>query len=120
VIVNLGSLTLLLDSGLNKYIASPISIELAIALNMLLNNYWTFAEKRFSSRSLLKGLIYNKVSFYTFAACYLTFIMLSQLFPDMKPQVSQAAGIVPATIVNYILNAYRISGRRSRPGKRVD
>ena len=37
---------------------------------------------------------------------YGTFVLLSQLFPDVAPQVHQLSGIVPATAVNYFLNSY--------------
>ena len=37
VLVNLGAFTLLLDAGVNKYVASPIAIELSILTNFALN-----------------------------------------------------------------------------------
>ena len=51
VIVNLGIFTLLLQANVNKYIASPISIEVSIITNFLLNNYWTFRSRKSYDRA---------------------------------------------------------------------
>jgi dolichol-phosphate mannosyltransferase len=106
VFVNLGSFTILINSGLNKFIASPISIELSIISNFLLNNYWTFAFRNNEDKLHLKGLKFNIVSFIALGVSYLTFVSLSLLFPDVYHQIHQAIGIIPATIINYLLNSY--------------
>ena len=41
----------MLEFGLHRYQASPISIELSIIANFLINNYWTFRESANRSRS---------------------------------------------------------------------
>ena len=106
VFVNLGTFTVLIRSGLNKFIASPISIEFSIISNFLLNNYWTFKSRNNTDKFHLKGLKFNTVSFIALGFNYLTFISLSFLFPDIMPQIHQAIGIIPATLVNYLLNSY--------------
>ena len=106
VLVNLGFFTLLLMMEINKYIASPIAIELSIIWNFLLNNYWTFRWRKTGSRTRIRGLKFNLVSVIALGVSYGTFVALSIAFPDTKPQIHQLIGIVPATLVNYFLNSY--------------
>jgi len=106
VLVNLGFFTLFLMMEINKYIASPIAIELSIIWNFLLNNYWTFRWRKTGSRTRIRGLKFNLVSVIALGVSYGTFVALSIAFPDTKPQIHQLIGIVPATLVNYFLNSY--------------
>jgi dolichol-phosphate mannosyltransferase len=106
VAVNLGFFTLLLFLGLNKFVASPISIELSILSNFVLNNYWTFRWRNTKDRTRIKGLKYNAISLLSLIFSYGTFVALSLFFPDGQPQVHQLIGIIPATLVNYFLNSY--------------
>jgi dolichol-phosphate mannosyltransferase len=106
VIVNLAFFTLLIELGLSKFFASPISIELGIIFNFLLNNIWTFAHRNSKNSFNLRGLKFNIVSFLTLGVSYSTFVLLSLLFSDVLPQIHQAIGIIPASIVNYLLNVY--------------
>ena len=106
VLVNLGFFTLFLMMEINKYIASPIAIELSIIWNFLLNNYWTFRWRKTGSRTRIRGLKFNLVSVIALGVSYGTFVALSIAFPDTKPQFHQLIGIVPATLVNYFLNSY--------------
>ncbi len=103
VLVNLGVFTLLLAIGVNKYVASPLAIQLSILWNFLLNNYWTFRRQRTKTR--LQGIKLNIV-FLALAVSYGTFVALSFAFPGVAPRVHQLIGIVPATLVNYFLNSY--------------
>ena len=106
VLVNLGFFSLFLMMEINKYIASPIAIELSIIWNFLLNNYWTFRWRKTGSRTRIRGLKFNLVSVIALGVSYGTFVALSIAFPDTKPQFHQLIGIVPATLVNYFLNSY--------------
>lgn len=106
VVVNLGFFTLMMAVGINKYVASPIAIELSIISNFLLNNYWTFRKRKSKDRTRVKGLKFNLVSLVSLGLSYVTFVLLSLEFPDVVPQVHQLIGIVPATLVNYLLNTY--------------
>ena len=106
VVVNLGMFTLLLQFGVNKYIASPVAIELSIISNFLLNNYWTFRWRRVKSGIRVKGLKFNVVSLASLAVSYSTFVGLSVAFPATAPQIHQFVGIIPATLINYFLNSY--------------
>jgi dolichol-phosphate mannosyltransferase len=106
VFVNLGAFTLLVEGGMNKFIASPIAIESSIITNFLFNNFWTFSDRNSTEKLYLKGLKFNIVSFISLFISYSTFVLLSLLFPRIKPQIDQAIGIVPAILVNYYLNSY--------------
>lgn len=106
VIVNLGVFTLLLQAGVNKYLASPISIEASIITNFLLNNYWTFRWRKSQDHVRIKGLKFNAVSLISLGVSYSTFVVLSVLFPATSPAIHQLAGIAPAMFINYFLNSY--------------
>jgi dolichol-phosphate mannosyltransferase len=106
VLLNLGFFTLLLTVRVNKYIASPLAIQLSIFWNFWLNNYWTFRSRRTNDRTLLKGVKFNIVSLLALAVSYGTFVALSHAFPLVAPSVHQLIGIVPATLINYFLNSY--------------
>ena len=106
VAVNLGFFTLLLFLGLNKFVASPISIEISIISNFIFNNYWTFRDRNTKDKTRIKGLKFNTVSLLSLILSYGTFVTLSLFFPDVQPQVHQFIGIIPATLINYFLNSY--------------
>jgi dolichol-phosphate mannosyltransferase len=106
VFINLGFFTAFLAMGLNKYIASPIAIEISIVSNFLFNNYWTFSSRRTKDRARIRGLKFNIVSLVSLALSYGAFVGLTSAFPDTAPQVHQLIGIVPGTMVNYLLNSY--------------
>jgi len=106
VVVNLACFLLLVRLGMNKFLASPLAIELAIIHNFLLNNYWTFRTRRSGDPLLLKGLKFKGVSLLALCLSYSTFLGLSVLFPHTAPYIHQAVAILPATWVNYFLNAY--------------
>ena len=106
VAVNLGVFSLLLMAGMNKYLASPVAIETSIIWNFLLNNFWTFQERKTIHGLRMKGLKFNVVSVLSLTLSYSTFLLLSYLFPHASPQIPQLIGVIPATLVNYFLNSY--------------
>jgi dolichol-phosphate mannosyltransferase len=106
VVVNLASFTVLMNMGLNKFIASPVAIEISIVTNFLLNNFWTFSKRDMNDKIHIRGLKFNIISFVALGISYSTFLILSVIDPTGIPQIHQAAGIVPATLINYFLNSY--------------
>jgi dolichol-phosphate mannosyltransferase len=106
VVVNLVSFTLLMNMGLNKFIASPVAIEFSIISNFLFNNFWTFSHRDVNDKIHIRGLKFNIISFVALGVSYSTFLLLSIINPTGIPQVHQAIGIVPATLINYFLNSY--------------
>ena len=107
VVVNLFMFTLLMNMmGINKYIASPIAIQISIVTNFLFNNIWTFAHRETDTAIHIRGLKFNMISFVALAVSYSTFVLLSMANPAGMPQIHQVLAIVPATLINYFLNSY--------------
>ena len=106
VLINLGAFTILMLMGVNKFIASPLAIEISIISNFFFNNYWTFASRNTNTNIHLKGIKFNIVSLIALVISYSTFLGLSIVFPNAMPQVHQAIGIIPAMGVNYFFNSY--------------
>jgi dolichol-phosphate mannosyltransferase len=105
-IVNLGVFSAALHAGLNKYLASPVAVEVSIIWNFFLNNYWTFRERKTRDRVRIKGLKYNLVSIASLGVSFTTFTAMTLLVPRASPLLDQFVGIVPAVLVNYFLNSY--------------
>lgn len=106
VVVNIGFFSLFLAFGMNKFVASPIAIELSIISNFFLNNSWTFRWRKSKDRVRIRGLKFNAVSLLSLGVSYSTFIVLSLYLPDYPPALHQFIGIIPATLVNYFMNSY--------------
>ena len=105
VFVNLGSFSLLLEFGLNKFIASPTAILVSIISNFLMNNYWTFGDRVMTGRKSVRGFKFIIVSLIALLLSYTVFVVLSMLFPKVLPVLLQAAGIAPGALLNYYLNS---------------
>ena len=105
-LVNLGVFTGVLHTGLNKYVASALAVEISIIWNFFLNNYWTFKDRRSVDRTRIKGLKYNLVSLATLGVSFATFSAMTLWVPRAPPQLDQLIGIIPAVLVNYFLNSY--------------
>ena len=105
VIINLFFFIFLVSLGINKFIASPLAIEISIINNFILNNYWTFKCRNLSANLLLRGLKFKSVSLLALAISYSTFLLLSLVMPKIQPAMLQAIAIIPATMVNYFLNS---------------
>jgi len=87
IMVNLGTLTLLLGLGINRYLASPMAIEMSIISNFLLNNAWPFRWRNLAGGLCLRGMKFNLVSLPALAISYGVFVTLSLLFPAAPPQL---------------------------------
>ena len=105
-VVNLGMFSAGWHAGLNKYVASAVAVEVSIIWNFLLNNYWTFKDRKTRDKTRIKGLKYNLVSLATLGVSFATFSLLTVLVPRLPPEIDQLAGIAPAVLVNYFLNSY--------------
>ena len=106
VIINLFFFIFLVRLGINKFIASPLAIEISIINNFILNNYWTFKFRNSSDYLLIRGLKFKGVSLLALGFSYSTFLLLSLVFSNTHPAVLQALAIIPATFINYFLNSY--------------
>src|SRR5215813_5198309 len=105
IVVNVASFTFLIALGLNKFLASPIAIEISIIWNFLLNNRWTFRWRVLTNSAHIRGLRFNLVSFLSLAVSYSAFVLLSMKFPRVVPQIHQIISVVPATAINYFLSS---------------
>ena len=105
-LVNLVCFTFLLAWEMNKFLASPVAIEISIIWNFLFNNYWAFRTRNNQERVRIKGLKFNIVSMLSLSISFITFSVLSLMFPRTPPQVHQLIGIIPASLANYFLNSY--------------
>ena len=56
VVINLATFIWLLHLGVNKFLASPLAIELAIVNNFFLNNYWTFRDRNLPAPTPAQGV----------------------------------------------------------------
>ena len=65
LVVNLASFTFFLHLGINKYLASPMAIELSIINNFIFNNFWTFRSRQETKMLLTRAFRFNIVSFLT-------------------------------------------------------
>lgn len=106
VAVNLLTLEMLLQYGMNPFVASPVAIEASIVSNFMLNNFWTFRRRGPGHQLHVRGLRFNLVSLVSLGVSYSAFVILTLLNPDSPPQLNQLAGIAPAMLVNYFLNSY--------------
>jgi dolichol-phosphate mannosyltransferase len=109
VAVNLAAFAVLLD-GLNKYLASPLSVALSMASNVALHALWP---RRSGDREVPEPPRRSGIGIASFAALgasYATFIAVSWLFPGTEPWIAQVAALVPAALIDYFGNAYWRTG----------
>ena len=106
VFVNLGLFWLFQSLSLSKFLASPLAIEGSIIWNFFLNNFWTFGERKTKRGMVTKGVKFNIISIGSLAISYTTFLILTWFFPEGPTYLFQAAGILPASLINYFCNSY--------------
>jgi dolichol-phosphate mannosyltransferase len=106
VVVNLAFFSVFLGLGMNKFVASPLAIEISILWNFWLNNVWTFSARRTESSLPMRGVKFNAVCIAALGVSYLTFMVMSVIFPETSPHIHQLISIVPASLMNYFLNSY--------------
>jgi dolichol-phosphate mannosyltransferase len=107
VIVNLGSLTLLLRISIPASLAVAIAIAISMFSNFLLNRRFTFSHARHDSFwKQLTGFV---------GACsigaiinYLITLLILNGFPDLIPQTAALFGIAAGTGTNFLINRYYV------------
>ncbi|GAJ24138.1 unnamed protein product [marine sediment metagenome] len=106
VFVNLGILWLLTDfGGVNDKLSSAFAIETSIITNFILNNYFTFADRRPQG---VKGfftclLRFNVVSLAGAGINWGIYVLLTSV-SGIYYIVAQAIGIAVAMLWNYLVN----------------
>ncbi len=108
VIVNLGVYTLLTRlCHLNEFGAQAISFEASVISNFLLNNFFTFADRRMARPTalILQFLKFNTISLAGYGiqafSLWLFFTVIG-----INDIIAVAIGIIFATIWNYLLNTW--------------
>lgn len=115
--VNLGMLWLLADHlGWPLWLASPLAIEISIIWNFLLNDAWTFGDKKASASAgfLRRMYRYNLVSLVGLAIQWGTAIGANHMFmqtfeldePGIWKYPAQLSGIAVAMAWNFVSNFY--------------
>lgn len=101
--VNLGLLWLLaVQAGLHELAAVTVAVETSIVWNFLLNDSWTFHDRRTGHR-LLRLLKFNLVSLGAMSVNVATFFVMRQAF-GVPLLASEAIAIAVAFGVNYLGN----------------
>ena len=106
VVVNLGILWLLTDfGGVNDKLSSALAIETSIITNFILNNYFTFADRRPQGvRGFFACLLrFNVVSLAGAGINWGIYVLLTSL-SGIYYVVAQAIGIAVAMLWNYLVN----------------
>jgi dolichol-phosphate mannosyltransferase len=106
VVVNLACFQALLAAQVNPYLSSALAIEISIVFNFFLNNYWTFRDRKISTRKRVRGLKFNFVSLLTLGAGFSSFVLLRWLFPEQPALLAQGISILPGSLANYFANNY--------------
>jgi dolichol-phosphate mannosyltransferase len=103
-VVNQGMLAILIEIvHMDVKWAGIIAIELSIISNFLLNNYWTWRDKR-EQHMLMRFFKYHLVTLVSGGLNYAVLIGLTYM--GMHPLIANLFGIALGTIVNFIFNHY--------------
>lgn len=106
IIVNLGILSILVErAGLFKLPASAISIETSIVTNFILNDLFTFSDRRSGKGSPFVARLakFNAVSLVALGVNLGVFWLLA--YPlNVYYLLAQFAGILVAFVINYLVN----------------
>ena len=84
-------------------IAGFLAIELSIISNFLLNNFWTWREKK-EQPFFVRFLKYHAVTLISGTVNYIVLLVLT--FLGMHYFVANIIGIGMGTIINFLFNHY--------------
>jgi len=111
IAVNLATFGLLLEAGVNRYLASPFGVLASMLSNAALHALWVRA-RRNDAAELPPRRGIGPVSLAAAIASYATFVALSRLFLAAAPPIVQLAAVLPAALIDYFGNAYWAPNRR--------
>ena len=104
-VVNLGGYLLLeRQIGLTFALASPLAIELSILSNFLLNNAWTFRNRRIGSSVRQRLLRFHAVAGVAGLANYGVFLTLVSAL-HVYDVLASLTGILIGVLINYFINS---------------
>lgn len=104
IVVNMGLLYLLTDTFSIPYkLSSVLAIETSILSNFMLNNFWTWEERR-NTPFLHRMLRYHiSVLISAFFINWIFLVVLTEWF-GLYYLISNLIGIALGTLVNFVLN----------------
>jgi dolichol-phosphate mannosyltransferase len=104
-LVNIGILWLLTDvAGLFYIFSAAIGIEASIITNFIINEHWTFSDRRKEEVSMItRAAKFNLVSFVSMAANISILFALTQYF-GIYYIISELFGIGAGFLINFSLN----------------
>ena len=107
VVVNLGLLWILTEfAGLFYLYSALISIEASIISNFMLNEHWTFRDRRQKHISMFRrGVKFNIVSIAGMLINMAVLYVFTE-FAGLYYMYSEMLGIVAAFLWNYFINLY--------------
>jgi dolichol-phosphate mannosyltransferase len=112
VIINEGLLAILTEIySVQVSIAGVIAIEFSIVTNFLLNNFWTWRDKRHKP-FIMRLVQYHYVALIAGSVNYLVLIGLSNM--GLHHLIANLVGIAFGTIINFLLNNYWTFGKSVR------
>ena len=102
ILVNLGVLALLKDGfDINVKLAGALAIEISIISNFLLNNFWTWKERR--EKSFWNRFAkYHMVTLISGAVNWIFLVVLTDY--GLYYLLAQAIGIGAGMMINFFLN----------------
>lgn len=104
VVVNVGLLWLFTEvTGLFYVLSAVISIEASVITNFLLNDYWTFSDRRSGSGMLGRGLKFNAVSAAAMAVNIAVLFSFTE-YLRIYYIISELIGILAGFLFNFVLN----------------
>lgn len=104
VVVNTGTLVGLRRLGVALGLASPVSIEVSIVFNYLLNEAWTFRWRRARGRAAGRFARFHLVAATSGLVNFTVLLALARGL-GVWYVAANLAGIGAATLVNYALNS---------------
>ncbi|MGC9135146.1 glycosyltransferase [Caldisphaera sp.] len=104
--VNLGIMYLLLNRGMFYDYASAIAIESSILFNFILNDKWTFSDKK--GRTIISRLLrYNLMVGPSGVTIFFVMEIITKLL-KIYPLIGQFIGIIFGFIVNFLLSYTKV------------
>jgi len=105
VAVNMGLLWLLTEfAGLFYLFSAIASIEVSIITNFLLNEHWTFSDRRGKNQSMTsRGIKFNVVSMVSLGLNITILFTLTNYF-GLHYMLSELIAILAAFVSNFFLN----------------
>ena len=110
MVINLGFYTLFHDLlRIKLMLASALAFELSVISNFILNEYWTFRDRRAGrKRSVLKRALFFNVTVLLGGALQLGTLGFLTHYLHVWDKAALLAGIILGALVNYLISNHLI------------